>query len=92
MLRRGKYYNSLGVFNRTMPSKDLPVEVDWRSTGADAGVKDQGMCGSCGGEGQGEALPPLYLNPRTPNPRLGGGAGRGSTTRHPHVPYGPHAS
>ena len=47
MLRRGKYYNSLGVFNRTMPSKDLPVEVDWRSTGADAGVKDQGMCGSC---------------------------------------------
>jgi hypothetical protein len=40
-------YKPLGKFKRRLPNSKLPVSVDWRGTGADPGVKDQGMCGSC---------------------------------------------
>lgn len=37
----------LSTFRASLPKSKLPKEVDWRGTGADPGVKDQGMCGSC---------------------------------------------
>lgn len=40
-------YRPLGRLVATLDRSQLPYEVDWRGTGADPGVKDQGMCGSC---------------------------------------------
>lgn len=40
-------FQPLGKFKRRMKDSDLPRHVDWRGRGVDAGVKDQGFCGSC---------------------------------------------
>ncbi|GAX77743.1 hypothetical protein CEUSTIGMA_g5186.t1 [Chlamydomonas eustigma] len=40
-------YDPISKFKRSMKKSDLPKEVSWQGTGADPGVKDQGMCGSC---------------------------------------------
>lgn len=37
----------LGTYERVLSDEALPVDVDWRGTGADWLVKDQCTCGSC---------------------------------------------
>ncbi|KXZ45509.1 hypothetical protein GPECTOR_54g251 [Gonium pectorale] len=43
----GGSYRPLGVLRASLSRSQLPSSVDWRGTGADPGIKDQGMCGSC---------------------------------------------
>ncbi|KAG2496806.1 hypothetical protein HYH03_005213 [Edaphochlamys debaryana] len=43
----GGSYTPKGRFRATMTKDQLPTAVDWRGTGADPGIKDQAMCGSC---------------------------------------------
>ncbi|GIM14939.1 hypothetical protein Vretimale_17792, partial [Volvox reticuliferus] len=40
-------YRPLGRLGATLTRNQLPDAVDWRGSGADPGIKDQGMCGSC---------------------------------------------
>ncbi|MEW5318306.1 MAG: hypothetical protein WDW38_009539 [Sanguina aurantia] len=44
---RGASFKPLHHFKGSMKEHQLPRHVDWRGTGADPGMKDQGMCGSC---------------------------------------------
>ncbi|MEW5301330.1 MAG: hypothetical protein WDW36_004195 [Sanguina aurantia] len=44
---RGASFKPLRHFKGSLKAHQLPRRVDWRGTGADPGMKDQGMCGSC---------------------------------------------
>lgn len=37
----------IATFEPSLSKGQLPKHLDWRGTGADFGVKDQGQCGSC---------------------------------------------